>query len=139
MALSLPFYRRMEMSSPERQMRYLDHGLQIGPPFLSSALSKPSEAAIYQEMIVEDPVKLHFGGDNVRSGPNVMWLWASYNGIDLGYFWPVHEPLRKWGYVFWDQKRLEKWDVPNEDYEAWSERRRAQIRARLRKASAEQS
>lgn len=139
MALSLRFYRRMEMSSPGRQMRYLDHGLRSGPLFLSDALKAPSQAAVYQTLAVDDPVELHFEGDSVHSGPNVMWLWATGNGMDFSYFLPENSPLREWGYVFWDQKRLEKWDVPDEDYGTWVERRRAQIRkARLRKASAKQ-
>lgn len=42
-----------------------------------------------------------------------------------------NEPLREWGYVFWDQKRLEKWDVPNEEYDTWVERRRVDLRKAL--------
>lgn len=82
MALSLRFYRRMEMSTPDRQMRYLEHGLRVGPSFLSDALKEPSQAAVYQTLAVDDPVEIHFEGDDVRGGRNVLWLWATGNGMD---------------------------------------------------------
>lgn len=131
MALSLRFYRRMEMSTPDRQMRYLEHGLRVGPSFLSDALKEPSQAAVDQTLAVDDPVEIHFEGDDVRGGRNVMWLWATGNGMDPSCFLWQNEPLREWGYVFWDQKRLEKWDVPNEEYDTWVERRRVDLRKAL--------
>ena len=42
-----------------------------------------------------------------------------------------HEPLRVRGYVFWDQKRLEEWNIPNEGYGIWVEGRSARIRKAL--------
>ncbi len=135
MALSLRFYRRIETSSPGRQMRFLDHGLRMGPSFLSDTLKEPTQAEVYHTLYVDDPVEVHFEGDSVRGGPNVMWLWTTGNKMDFSYFLRQNKTLREWGYVFWDQKRLEKWGVPNEEYETWLERRRAG----LRKASAKQS
>ena len=133
MALSLRFYRRIEISSPDRQVGYLNYGLTCGSLFLSDALKTPSWADVCQYMATDEPVEIHFQGDKVRSGPSVMWLWTTGNTMDFGYFDWQNEPLREWGYVFWDQQRLEKWGVPNEEYETWVERRRA----RLRKALAE--
>ena len=135
MALGLRFYRRMETSSPGRQMLYLNHRLHIGPSFLSDALKEASEAAVFQTLAVDDPVEVHFEGDSVRGGPNVMWLWTSGHKMDFSYFLWQNETLREWGYVFWDQKRLEKWGFPNEEYETWVERRKVE----LRKALAERS
>ncbi|KAF6220122.1 hypothetical protein HO133_003253 [Letharia lupina] len=131
MALSLRFYRRLEMSSPSRQMRYLDYGLRSGPSFLSDALKEPPQAAVHQTLFVDDPVEVHFEADSVRGGPNVIWLLATCNRMDCSYFLWQNEPLREWGYVFWDQKRLEKWDVPNEEHGTWVERRRAGLRKAL--------
>lgn len=84
---------------------------------------------------MEDSPEAHFEGDSVRSGPNMIWLWTTGNKLESSYFRWQDEPLREWGYVFWDQKRLEKWNLPNEEYETWVKRRREGIR----KALAEQS
>lgn len=135
MALSLRFYRRIQTSSPRRQVEYLELGLHNGSSFLSHALDVPSQADVYQTLAVDDEVEVHFEGDNVRSGPNVMWLWATGNRVDFSYYLWQNEPLREWGYVFWDQKRLEKWDVPNEEYEEWVERRRAALRKEIAERS----
>ena len=46
--------------------------------------------------------------------PTVGWVWASQRGaanVDL--------KLRRWGYVFWDQKRLEEWGVTDEIMLSW--------------------
>ena len=135
MALSLRFYRRIQTSSRRRQIGYLELGLRNGSSFLSDALDVPSQADVYQTLAVDDEVEVQFEGDNVRSGPNVMWLWATGNKVDFSYYLWQNEPLREWGYVFWDQKRLEKWDVPNEEYETWVERRRAALRKKIAERS----
>lgn len=119
-------------------MRYLEHGLREGPHFLSHTLEQPPQAAVYQDMYMDNPIELHFEGDSVRSGPNVMWLWVTGNRMEFSYFFWENEPIREWGYVFWDQKRLEKWNVPNEKYTTWAERSRAHIRS-LHKYSAKEA
>lgn len=119
MALSLRFCRGMETSSPGRQMRYLDHGLSSGLSFLSDALNEPPQAAVYQGLCVDEPSELHFEGDGVHRGPSMSWLWTTGNRMVFNYHIPQNEHLMKWGYVFWDQKRLGKWDVPNEEYGTW--------------------
>lgn len=134
MALGLRFYRRLEISSPDRQMGYLYHGLHSRSSFLSDALTEPP-LADYRTLVMEDALEAHFEGDSVRSGPNMMWLWTTGNKLEFSYFRWQDEPLREWGYVFWDQKRLEKWNLPNEEYGTWLERRGEGIR----KALAEQS
>ena len=116
-------------------MRYLYHGLHIGPSFLSAALKEPPLAAVHQTLAVDDVAEAHFEGDSVRSGPNVMWLWAADNKVDFDYFLWQNEPLREWGYVFWDQNRLEKWGLPNEPYETWVERWRAALRRKIAERS----
>lgn len=50
-------------------MRCLDHVLNNRPPFLSDALEELSQAAVSQTLALEDPVKVHFESDNLRSGP----------------------------------------------------------------------
>ena len=135
MARGLPFYRRMKMSPPDRQIHYLDHGLRIGPSFLSDALNAPPIDAVYQTMAGNDPDEAHFESDSVSEGPNVMWLWSTGKKVDFDYFVPLNEPLREWGYVFWDQKRLDIWNLPYEEYETWAERRRAGLRKALAEAT----
>lgn len=41
--------------------------------------------------------------------PNTAWLWASNRGIQN-----VDFRLRRWGYVFWDEERLKKWNIDAE-------------------------
>lgn len=123
------------MSSPDRQMRYLEHGLTNGPSFLSDALKAPPIDAVYQTMTSNGPDEAHFENDSICDGPNVMWLWTTGNKVDFNYFDWQNESLREWGYVFWDQKRLEAWSLPNEEYEIWAERRRAGLRKALAEAS----
>ena len=135
MARGLPFYRRMETSPPDRQMRFLDHGLRNGPSFLSDALNAPTMDAVYQTMDGNDPDEAHFESDSICDGPNVMWLWTTGNKVTFDYFLWQNESLREWGYVFWDQKRLDIWSLPNEEYEVWAERRRAGLRKALAEAS----
>ena len=135
MARGLPFYRRMETSPPDSQMRYLDHGLRNGPSFLSDALNAPPIDAVYQTIAGNDPDEAHFESDSICDGPNVMWLWTTGNKVDFDYFLWQNLPLREWGYVFWDQKRLDSWSLPNEEYEVWAERRRAGLCKALAEAS----
>ena len=135
MARGLPFYRRMEMSPPDRQKRYLYHGLRIGPSFLSDALKAPPIDAVRQTIACIDPDEAHFESDSIGKGPNVMWLWTTSNKVDFNWFSWQNEPLREWGYVFWDQKRLEFWSLPNEEYDTWAERRCAELRKALAEAS----
>lgn len=124
MALSLRFYREMETSSPGRQMRYLDHSLSSGLSFPSDALNQPPQAVVYQDLYVG----LHFEGDSVHRGPNVTLLWTTGNRMVFNYHIPQNEQVMEWGYVFWDQKRHGKWDVPNEEYGTWVEDKMAVFR-----------
>ena len=135
MARGMPFYRRMEMSLPDMQIGLLYGGLRIGPSFLSDALEAPPIDAVYQTMTSNDPDEAHFESDSICKGPNVMWLWTTGNKVDFDYYSSQHEPLREWGYVFWDRKRLEAWGLPNEEYEIWAERRSAGLRKALAEAS----
>ena len=128
MSLGLRFYRTMRMSPPGRQVHYLFDGLREGPYFLTDALKVMPDAAFYQPWGPDDPVEVYFEDDCVRNGPNVMWLWSSNYRVQFDYFFRAKEPLREWGYVFWDQKRLQKWNLPNEEYSTWIERRRQKLR-----------
>ena len=47
--------------------------------------------------------------------PTAGWVWASKRGVEN-----VDFNLRKWGYVFWDQKRLEDWDIKEDTILNWS-------------------
>ena len=135
MSLGLRFYRRMETSPPDRQMRYLFYGLRIGPPFLSEALKLTPEAMFDQPFGVDDPEVIPFEDDCVRDGPNVMWAWITDSEAEAEYFFWANESLREWGYVFWDQKRLRKWNVPNEKYDTYFEGKREEIRKSLAETS----
>ena len=133
MALSLRFYRRIETSPPDRQIRYMDHGLHCEPLFLTHGLELSAQ---YYSGWMDDPLEdAQFEDDNVCRGPNVMWLWANGNKIDCSYFLWQNEPLRKWGYVFWDQDRLTECRIPNEEYMTWVEKRWEGLRRALDAAS----
>ena len=119
------------LSSPVRPIRYLDHGLRWRPSFLSDALKEAPQAAYYQYLAPNDRAEIHFEGDDVRSGPNMMWLWTTGGMMILDCFSSRHEPLKVRGYVFQDQKRLEEWNIPNEEYGTWVEGRSARIRKAL--------
>ncbi len=51
--------------------------------------------------------------------PTTGWLWASSRGIQNTDF-----RLRRWGYVFWDQERLDCWGIAEEDMVNWPDPRR---------------
>ena len=46
--------------------------------------------------------------------PNDGWIWASSRGVENTDF-----KLRRWGYVFWDRKRLDAWGVTKEHMLKW--------------------
>ncbi len=46
--------------------------------------------------------------------PSTGWLWASSNGQQNTDF-----RLRRWGYVFWDQERLDHWGIRQENMVNW--------------------
>ena len=92
---------------------------------------EPPQAAYYQYLAPNDPAEIRFEGDDVRSEPNMMWLWTTGGMMILDHFPSRHEPLRVRGYVFQDQKRLEECNIPNEEYGTWVEGRSARIRQAL--------
>ena len=51
--------------------------------------------------------------------PTTGWLWASSRGIQNTDF-----RLRRWGYVFWDQERLDRWVIREENMVNWPDPRR---------------
>ncbi|KAF6223136.1 hypothetical protein HO173_013298 [Letharia columbiana] len=51
--------------------------------------------------------------------PTIGWLWASSHGIQNTDF-----RLRRWGYVFWDQERLDRWGITEEKMVNWPDPRR---------------
>ncbi|CAF9928318.1 MAG: hypothetical protein ALECFALPRED_004000 [Alectoria fallacina] len=48
------------------------------------------------------------------------WLWASSRGIQN-----THFRLRRWGYVFWDQERLDGFGITEENMVSWPHPRRS--------------
>lgn len=46
--------------------------------------------------------------------PTAGWLWASRSGTQKTDF-----SLRRWGYVFWDQERLDAWGIMQENIINW--------------------
>ena len=90
------------------------------PPseFLAEALNEePYDATFvtskFEEYMqaIASGVKMQFQGDSIQN-PNQAWLWAhSYQPCELyveaSHQFPVGEGLRRFGYVFWDNKRLQ--------------------------------
>jgi hypothetical protein len=50
-----------------------------------------------------------FGGDDLPKR-NQAWHWAHQNQHEM-YFSERNAPLREWGYVFWDENRLQRWGI----------------------------
>ena len=46
--------------------------------------------------------------------PSTGWLWASSRGVQYTDF-----RLRRWGYVFWDQERLDHWGITKDKMINW--------------------
>lgn len=51
---------------------------------------------------------------NSERAPNTGWLWASGRGVQN-----IDFRLRRWGYVFWDQERLDHWDITEDNMVNW--------------------
>ena len=52
-------------------------------------------------------------------GSTVGWLWASSRGVQN-----TDHSLRRWGYVFWGQERLDAWGITQEHMGNWPHCRR---------------
>lgn len=50
--------------------------------------------------------------------PTTGWLWASSRGVRN-----TDHRLRRWGYVFWDQERLDGWGITQEHMVHWPDPR----------------
>ena len=46
--------------------------------------------------------------DSDKDAPNAAWTWSTGNRVELHYYQPDKEDLRKWGYVMWDKERLDQ-------------------------------
>jgi len=94
------------------------HAHHLTNDFLTEALNEePYDSAFFTpklkgyEQAIASGVKMQFQRDSIRS-PNHAWLWAhGYQPCELyveaSRGFPVGEGLRRFGYVFWDSKRLQ--------------------------------
>jgi hypothetical protein len=72
-------------------------------------------------------------------GPEEVWRWA-HDLEPVMYFVAgyAQEPLRAWGYVFWDQLRLERWNVYSKDWQGMQYHQLVEKEARKAKEFQEQ-
>lgn len=56
--------------------------------------------------------------DDSGDGPNAGWVWANYGYYQSRYNLPGNHVKRSWGYVFWDQQRLERGGIFDTDPDA---------------------
>ncbi len=47
--------------------------------------------------------------------PNAAWTWSNDYRDETWHFRPETRELRSWGYVFWDEERLDDWGALEED------------------------
>lgn len=67
-----------------------------------AALDDADEAKLVPRPVAPDP----------DPGPEQVWRWAhDLDSVEHFVAGNRQQPLRKWGYVFWDKKRLDMWDV----------------------------
>lgn len=125
---------------------YVDSLIAFGPTFLYEVLTAPSkDERVYRieqkqktEWVIYVTPRfaldayesdLSWGSwqwkgmyDNLISErvPTTGWLWASSRGVQNTDF-----RLRGWGYVFWNQERLDGWGVTEENMINWPDSRKA--------------
>lgn len=112
LTLGLSFFHTLMKASHEDQMRILRENFGIAYSSLSSALE---EDALDWDNPMYDAWKmgafLGFDGNNDRDGANAAWVCSARNKVEVRYNQYSKEGLRKWGYIMWDKRRLDEWNV----------------------------
>jgi len=117
---------------------FLDAAITLGPAFVYSLILAPSEQLMKDifpstpwrwgktmrytlrsyEWIVSGgqgwPRRVTERSSRVDSVPTDGWLWASLRGAQN-----TDYKLRRWGYVFWDRRRLDEWGVNQQRLLNW--------------------
>ena len=116
---------------------YLDQFVTLGPELLYHMLQAPfgperydllASRNLYYEVTMKEAIDAYErvvdqgswpwkGRNEPLTGerePNEGWRWASSRGVENTDF-----KLRRWGYVFWDRKRLDEWGITREHMLNW--------------------
>jgi hypothetical protein len=112
--LSLPQLREVFSATGDHLLQVIRKNTRSATnDFLTEALDADpyhdsEEYDAYLEAL-NSGVKVQFQEDNIEE-PNEAWLWAhQYRPCDFvesAFHFPIGEGLRRFGYVFWDSKRL---------------------------------
>ena len=84
-------------------------------PFLTAALEETPYDFSYRTEYYHDWInqaELRFTSDAVEK-PNATWSWSNGNKVEIMY--NQKPDLSKWGYVFWDKERLDRWGILDQD------------------------
>jgi hypothetical protein len=113
MSLGLEFFQKISHATPEAQARILYSNPWRRDHFISSAVCQyrgPDYS--YREAHSEGKEFI-----SEKEGPSAGLVWSKIS--DLGSLPQEWDSLRSWGYVFWDQKRLENWKLLEWDLAHW--------------------
>lgn len=99
----------MQLDLPEKLALIKKH-LQYGFHSITPTLNLPPPQLhpdFKKDAFTKTGSKLVFVDDSAQ-GPNAGWIWANHGYYQFKYNLPINHVKRSWGYVFWDQKRLER-------------------------------
>lgn len=109
MSVGLDFLFKMMKASKSEQLVMLEENRTEEYTFRTACLTArtqdyPSPTLADGQWVVG--TSLPFISD--EDGPNAAWVWANRGKVEFEYFLESTEPLRDWGYVMWDKKRLDE-------------------------------
>ena len=116
LSLGLGFFHTFIRASHEDQMSMLRNNSGISYSSLSSVLDEEGlESDIDMYNAQRNGATLDFDRDSDKDGPNAAWPWSTGNSVEIRYYESHKAGLRKWGYVMWDQERLDRWGILGEN------------------------
>ncbi|MCJ1449855.1 hypothetical protein MMC28_000183 [Mycoblastus sanguinarius] len=116
----LYFYHLLSNSPRSKQVELFKNNMRTGLFIVTGAIDHTTRSNLYEG----DWSATRFKGDGDRDGPNVMWTRTFALETECNLFHLRYEPLRSWGYVFWDQERLEQWGLLSEEHGGYLQRLR---------------
>ncbi|KAB8211654.1 hypothetical protein BDV34DRAFT_219606 [Aspergillus parasiticus] len=93
--------------------------------YIHSALDTDPEIEYIMDFADEGTDGKSFLSDADWNSPNLAWIWCSLNSsfedASIELWRDVDNPLRKWGFLFWDEHRLKDWgftpEIVRKEYE----------------------
>lgn len=111
-SLGLPFLRSLLEADLDSQKHTITENYNDRPLSLDRALRLRPQAktGVFETEGWENGQVRAFEGDDLHRW-NHAWHWAHQNQHEIIYFSKRNAPLREWGYVFWDDSRLQRWGI----------------------------